>query len=89
MLAQYLQPVLARLDAAERRVQQLEASLDEWVDTRTACRLLGVSDDTLKRQREKPGCLIEYKGEGRKILYSRRSLFRYSEARRCRARAEA
>lgn len=66
------------------KVQKLEAQQDEWVNTKEATRITGVTDDTLKAERDRPRTLIEVKFEGKtgkKPLYSRASLLAYNESR--------
>jgi hypothetical protein len=66
----------------KQRVAELERLQDEWVDTKIAIRIVGVSRTTLEKERQRPGTKLEYKYEGAKPLYSRASLFNYNEARR-------
>lgn len=74
LIEQATQPLLDR-------IQRLEAQTDEWVDTETAVRLTGRSEDTLLRERRRPGTLIKFGKDGRKNLYQRSSLVAYCEAK--------
>lgn len=77
-----LAPLMAKYEALAKRLEELERLQDEWVDTKTAMRLTGVSRTTLTEERERPGTKLEYKYEGSKPLYSRASIFSYNESRK-------
>lgn len=71
-----LVPLLQRLDKLEKENRFLRKGLAEYVGTNEACRLTGVHRDTLYDLRQRGE--VEYKYEGRKVLYLRTSLEAYN-----------
>lgn len=63
------------------RIKQLEAGLDQYLDTDQACKLLGISRDTIERERVRGGTLLVPSYRGRKPTYSRASLLAYAASK--------
>ncbi|GAA4392163.1 hypothetical protein [Hymenobacter koreensis] len=62
-------------------IDELVALLDEYVPTKTAMKITGISRDGLEAERKRPNTLLRFKKEGRTPLYSRRSLSLYNQSK--------
>jgi hypothetical protein len=74
----------AKLAPLLERIVQLEEGLTEYVDTKEAMRLTGLTAETLKTHRERPGTLIVVKLEGKTGAhpqYLRSSLIAFNKSR--------
>jgi hypothetical protein len=70
-----------KIKPLQDELKLVKSRVSEWVDTKEAARISGITDDTLRAERKRPGTLIRVKFEGSKPYYLRDSLVAYSEAR--------
>lgn len=76
-----------RLGPLLQEIAQLKEGLSEYVDTKEAKRLTGLTAETLKVHRERPGTLIIVKPEGKTgshPQYLRSSLIEFNKSRQMR-----
>ncbi|RNI26590.1 hypothetical protein [Rufibacter latericius] len=80
-LEEKLQQALAPI---QKKIAFLEKISPLWLDTKQACKAIGVCQKTLENERKRPGTLIRYKYEGEKAtkpVYCAQSLHEYNESK--------
>ncbi|MBH8567309.1 hypothetical protein KB206_00320 [Microvirga sp. STS02] len=77
-----VKPLTDKVEQLEKKLNLIESLQDEWVDTKTALKMIGRKrPETMKSLRERDGTLIKYKQEGSRFFYCRRSIIAHSESK--------
>lgn len=85
-LKEDLKAIFQRMAEQDAKIERLERGLSEYVRTREALKITGLSKTTLEVERNRSGTLIQYKKEGRTPLYLRSSLEAYNDRKAGRLR---
>lgn len=72
--------LVAKVEELSGKLQQIEGSQAQWLRTHEAERLVGLGRDALYDLRQRGE--VEYKNEGRTVLYLRSSLEAYNKKKR-------
>ncbi|GGK59001.1 hypothetical protein ACD591_16385 [Rufibacter glacialis] len=79
-----LKALLEWKQRVEKRLQQLESLLEEWVSQTKAMKVTGLSKSGIIAERKRPETLLVYKMEGetgKKPVYFLKSLIAYNDSK--------
>ena len=79
--------VAEKIKPLQEELALIKSLQDSWVNTKEAEKITGIKSQALKKERERPGTVIEFKLEGTRPFYLRTSLLEYSAKKTVRRHA--